>query len=153
MRPFRPKHPITLEKEDSGHGEEEQEGACSVPERVPLPAVPADAKRDGEEDDGEDEFRQKPPDRNRTTPGHGDADLSEKRQRRQEGGDPPEGLGECAQERHHRSSVELLVIKIHTTNEYMSVILNVLKPDSITAVPRKYRCASSVPRYPRNAGR
>src|SRR5215213_10821144 len=89
---------VTLKEKDSGHGEEEKEAASRVPERMPLPAVPADAKRDSEEDDGDDEFRQEPADRNRTATGHGDTDLSEERHRRQEGGDPPERIGERAQE-------------------------------------------------------
>src|SRR3954464_2218220 len=95
--------PNTLKEKDSGHGEEEKEAASCVPERIPVPAVPADAKRDSEEDDGDDELRQEPAERNRTATGHGDANLGEERHDRQEGGDPPERVRERAQEGHHRS--------------------------------------------------
>ena len=54
----RPLSPITLKEKNSGHGDEEKEASAGVPERSPLPAVPPDADRDGEEDDGDDEFRQ-----------------------------------------------------------------------------------------------
>src|SRR5215218_10977047 len=96
LPPCHPRPPITLKEKDSCHGQEEKETARGVPERVPLPAVPGDTKRDGEEHDGEDEFGQEPPHGNRTAAGHGNANLGEERYHRQEEGDPPERVGERA---------------------------------------------------------